>query len=135
MFNKIILIPIGGIGSRFKKNGYSNPKSLINIFGKPIIYYLLKNLMTDTETLVYIAYNNEYVKYRFEDQITSMFPGIKFKFYQLNTNTEGAAETINIALKNIHINYDLPILCLDSDSFYTCDILKLWKKKKCCFLF
>ena len=135
MFNKVILIPIGGIGSRFKKNGYNNPKSLINIFGKPIIYYLLKNLIIDTETLVYIAYNNEYVKYRFEDQITSMFPGINFKFYHLNTNTDGAAETINIALKNIHINYDLPILCLDSDSFYTCDILKLWNKKNAVFYF
>ena len=51
MFNKIILIPIGGIGSRFKKNGYNNPKSLINIFGKPIIYYLLKNLILLTSYL------------------------------------------------------------------------------------
>jgi CTP:phosphocholine cytidylyltransferase-like protein len=32
----IIIIPIGGIGTRFKNNGYKNPKALINIFGKSI---------------------------------------------------------------------------------------------------
>ena len=41
----IILIPIGGIGSRFKKNGYNNPKALINVLGKPIIFWLLDNLI------------------------------------------------------------------------------------------
>ena len=30
----IILIPIGGIGSRFKKNKYNKPKALIKVFGK-----------------------------------------------------------------------------------------------------
>ena len=37
----ILLIPIGGCGKRFKSNGYKKPKALINIFGKPILYYLL----------------------------------------------------------------------------------------------
>jgi GTP:adenosylcobinamide-phosphate guanylyltransferase len=36
----IIIIPIGGIGQRFKDNGYKKPKALINIYGKPIISYL-----------------------------------------------------------------------------------------------
>ena len=40
----IIIIPIGGIGQRFKDNNYTNPKALINIYEKPIISYLLDNL-------------------------------------------------------------------------------------------
>ena len=40
----ILLIPLGGIGERFSKNGYNLPKALINLFGKPILYYLLDNL-------------------------------------------------------------------------------------------
>mgnify|MGYP003332992068 CR=1 FL=1 len=40
----IIIIPLGGIGDRFKKNGYNKPKALIKIFGKPILYYILDNL-------------------------------------------------------------------------------------------
>jgi len=33
----IVIIPIGGIGQRFKENGYKNPKALINVYGKSII--------------------------------------------------------------------------------------------------
>jgi len=35
-----IIIPLGGTGERFKKNGYKKPKALIKIYGKPILYYL-----------------------------------------------------------------------------------------------
>lgn len=41
IFEQIILIPIGGLGIRFKDNGYKRPKTLINIFGEPIIYHLI----------------------------------------------------------------------------------------------
>ena len=64
----IILIPLGGKGERFKKNGYTIPKALINVFGKPIIFWLLDsltNLNKDT-TIVYIPYNKEYEFYRLE---------------------------------------------------------------------
>jgi hypothetical protein len=30
-----IIIPLGGFGKRFKNDGYTTPKPLINIFGKP----------------------------------------------------------------------------------------------------
>ena len=42
----IILIPLGGIGLRFKKLGFTEPKALINVSGKPIIYNLIDNLDT-----------------------------------------------------------------------------------------
>ena len=40
----IILIPLGGIGKRFKDLGYKLPKPLINVMGKPIIFWLLDNI-------------------------------------------------------------------------------------------
>ena len=135
MYNQIILIPIGGVGSRFKKNNYNRPKALINVFGKPLIYYLISNLKVNDKTLIYIPYNHEYQKYRFEDSITILFPKIQFKFLHLRCDTEGAAQTINIALNNLSLVDDLPILCLDSDSFYTTDVIKLWNKKNIVFYF
>lgn len=125
-YQHIILIPLGGLGSRFKKNNYHYPKALINIFGRPLIYYLLQNLDINRETLVYIAYNHEYLKFRFETNLRSMFPGINFKFFHLLNNTQGAAETINLALRELTLPNDLPILCLDSDNFYTENIIKTW---------
>ena len=49
-------------------------------------------------------------------------------FLCLKNNTKGAAQTINIALKNLNIP-DEPVLCLDGDNFYKCDIIKLWNMK------
>jgi len=124
----IILIPIGGVGERFKKNGYKEPKALIKVFGKPILYYLLDNLSNNNIDFIYIPYNNEYYSYRFEERLLNDYPNINFKFLKLEKNTNGAAETIKIALEKINIQ-DTPILCLDSDNFYSIDIIKLWNGK------
>lgn len=36
----IIIIPLGGIGQRFKDNGYDKPKALINLHGNPLYHIL-----------------------------------------------------------------------------------------------
>jgi capsule biosynthesis phosphatase len=124
----IIIIPLGGIGDRFRKNGYKKPKALISVAGKPILYYLLDNLNLDGVDFISIPYNKEYYEFNFEQQLTKDFPHIKFNFYKLANNTEGAAETINKAISTFECQ-DQPILCLDGDNFYTIDIMKLWNGK------
>ena len=131
----IIIIPIGGIGKRFKDNGYSKPKALINIYGKPIISYLLDNLNLEDIDYIYIPYNREYKQFRFEDYLIKNFPNIKFKFHCLDCNTRGAAETINIAINHLDEKRNLPVLCFDSDNFYKCDIISKWKGENCVFTF
>jgi capsule biosynthesis phosphatase len=121
----IVIIPLGGIGKRFKNNGYSYPKALIKIFGKPILYYLLDNLDYTKVSMVYIPYNEEYSSYRIEDTLQKDYPNIRFKFLCLNKNTRGSAETLNIALNKLTIP-DSPILSLDCDNYYTTNIIQLW---------
>lgn len=129
----IVLIPLGGIGNRFKKENYTKPKALIDVLGKPILYYLIENLNKDIK-LLYIPYNKEYDKHDFENLLIHDFPHIQFKFLKLEKNTLGAAHTINIALNQLNIQ-DMPILCLDSDAFYTIDIIKLWNGENKIFNF
>ena len=131
----IIIIPIGGVGQRFKENGYKNPKALINICGKPIISYLLDNLNTHNIDYIFIPYNKEYNKYRFEDLLIKQYPKIHFKFFCLKNNTRGAAETINIGINNLNEERDIPVICLDSDNFYLCDIISQWNGENCIFSF
>ena len=50
-------------------------------------------------------------------------------------NTKGAAETINIGINNLNEERDIPVLCLDSDNFYTCDIISKWNGDNCVFSF
>jgi capsule biosynthesis phosphatase len=130
----IILIPLGGTGERFKNNGYKTPKSLIKIFGKPILYYLLDNLNLENVDLVCIPYNSEYSLFNFEDTVKHNYPNINFKFIKLEQNTDGAAKTINIGLKSLG-DIDVPVLCLDGDNFYTTDIISLWDSKNRIFTF
>tara|TARA_B110000008_G_scaffold164995_1_gene165242 strand:+ start:1608 stop:4028 length:2421 start_codon:yes stop_codon:yes gene_type:complete len=144
----IILIPLGGIGQRFKDDGYKNPKAFIKVSGKPIISHLLDNIKVDGK-LVYIPYNKEYKSFDIENKLTQLYPKIKFKFLCLEKKTQGAAETINIALNQLisdQIKYpinmiqqkkmfDQPILCLDCDNFYLCDIINTWNGKNCVFTF
>ena len=131
----IIIIPIGGIGQRFKENGYKKPKALINIYGKPIISYLLDNLNTDNIDYIFIPYNKEYNRFRFEDFLIKYYPKINFKFYCLENNTRGAAETIDIGIKNLNEDRDIPVICLDSDNWYNCDIISQWNGENCIFSF
>ena len=131
----IILILLGGIGQRFKKENFKLPKALIKVNDKEILYHLIDNLnMNNDISYIYIPYNKEYVKYNIDDKLIKRYPNYKFKFLILEKNTEGAAETIYLALKRIS-TYDKPILCLDSDSFYTFDIIKKWNGKNCIFSF
>jgi NDP-sugar pyrophosphorylase family protein len=125
----IVLIPLGGTGQRFKRQGYTEPKALINVFGKPILYWLLDHLTLEQVEEVYIPYNQEYIPYRLEDRLRRDYPLVKFSFVELPRDTRGAAETVNIALKAINraCRRDAPILLLDGDNFYTTDVIGLWK--------
>jgi capsule biosynthesis phosphatase len=138
---KIIIIPLGGLGNRFKIAGYDLPKPLINVLGKPIIYWLLENLDLSDIEYVYIPYNKELKKYRFEDLLQKDFHNIKFKFYCLENHTRGAAETIKIALDNLDLkdnkdNKDNKhVMCIDNDNFFTENITKYWNGENLVYTF
>lgn len=130
----IVLIPLGGIGKRFKDLGYKLPKPLINVMGKPVIFWLLDNINLNNIDLVYIPYNKELAQYNFEDKILKRYPNNNFKFFKLNENTRGAAETIHISLNKLKID-DQEILCLDGDNFYLVDIVNKWNSKNRIIIF
>ncbi len=131
----IILIPIGGLGERFKNEGFKIPKALVKVKEKEIIFHLIDNLIINPKiSYIYIPYNKEYVKYDFEMLIRNRYPNYKFKFLLLKEQTRGAAETISVALNNISDD-DKSILCLDSDNFYETDILNMWNGTNCVFTF
>jgi GTP:adenosylcobinamide-phosphate guanylyltransferase len=60
-----IIIPIGGIGERFNKEGYFYPKPLINFLGKPLIFWLIDNLNLKENTEIHIPYNQTIPKVKY----------------------------------------------------------------------
>ena len=134
----IIIIPLGGLGVRFKNLNYKLPKPLINVLGKPILFWLLDNLnITNSINMIIIPYNNELSKYNFESLLKSKYPLLNFIFLKLASNTRGAAETLLTGLNYLVQNNitDQPIISLDGDNFYLTDILKIWDGSNTVFSF
>ena len=139
----IILIPIGGIGNRFKEVNNNKPKALIQVVDKPIICHLLDNLINYLNNInfIYIPYNyNEYKDFNFESFLINNYPNINFKFFKLMTNTCGCASTIKIALENLinennKVLLESPILSIDSDNFYKTNIIDYWNGENKIFTF
>ncbi len=128
MDNFILLIPLGGLGERFKKNGYILPKPLVNVMGKPIIYWLLDNLNLSKVKKIIIPYHRDLSKFCFEEELKQKYKNSKFTFYfkEMKENTEGAADTIFKVLEDFEKDTnsdDSKIISLDGDNFYTEDIL------------
>lgn len=40
-----IVVPMAGLGSRFAKAGYKDPKPFIDVLGRPMITRVISNLM------------------------------------------------------------------------------------------
>ena len=124
-----ILIPIGGTGERFKEDGYSSPKPLINVMGKLMIQHVIDCLNLNKEDTVIIVYNKLLKDYSFEERIKCKNNII---FIQLPNQTKGAAETVLYGLQNIP-SYLLRnnTIILDCDNFYTMDILQMYRNNNC----
>lgn len=130
----IIVIPLGGIGQRFKDLGYTKPKPLITVMGKPILFWLLDNLYLEShpDTKIIIPYNSELSRYNFEDLLRHHYD-FRFKFVNIDKKTTGAVETILIGLQDEDTNDAM--ICLDGDNFYFEPILDIWNKDNQIFCF
>lgn len=118
-----IIIPLGGIGERFKIDGYTKPKPLIKIFGKEMIFYLIDNLKTKSDDRIYIIYHYDLDKHNFKEKIQNRYKDVIL--IRLNKVTQGAAETLLYGLNNIDLNnISKKTVVLDCDTFYLHDVLK-----------
>ena len=44
-----VMIPLGGLGSRFSKEGYYRPKPFVKVLGKEMILWIIENLNVNTD--------------------------------------------------------------------------------------
>lgn len=129
-----VLIPLGGLGNRFKEFNYKLPKPLIKVFGKPIIFWLIDNLHIDDNITIIIPYNKELEHYNFEDILIKQYPKYKFLFFCLNNLTNGASETVLLTLNKFKLK-NIPIILIDGDNFYTENIINKWNGENKIFVF
>ena len=123
-----IIIPLGGLGERFKQDGYIKPKPLIKILGKEMIFYLIDNLNISDDDKLFIIYHKDLDKYNFSSIMLNRYNNIEL--IRLNKNTEGATETILYGLNNMNTKYlSNKTMLFDCDTFYFCDVIGQYRKQ------
>ena len=123
-----ILIPIGGKGERFKKEGYPQPKPLIPVFEKTLFEHVLDNLNIQENDRVYLFYHISLEEHGFSDKIREKYPRIKQ--IPIPIQTKGAAETLRIGIEKLVSDKPRPSIVLDCDTFYTSDILESFRQSQ-----
>jgi HAD superfamily hydrolase (TIGR01509 family) len=107
-----VLIPMAGAGKRFEEMGYSFPKPLIDVDGKPMIQVVVDSLNIDAK-YIYVVQKEHYEKYNLKHLLNLISP--KCEIVQIDELTEGAACTTLLAEK--YINNDEPLLIANSDQY------------------
>jgi HAD superfamily hydrolase (TIGR01509 family) len=111
-----VLIPMAGAGSRFEKAGYTFPKPLIDVNGKPMIQIVVDNLNIDAN-FIFIVQKSHREKYNLDILLNLITPNCKI--VEVDGITEGAACTTLLAKE--FIDNDNPLVMANSDQFVEWD--------------
>ena len=111
-----VLIPMAGAGSRFQQAGYTFPKPLIDVEGKPMIQVVVDNLNIEA-TYIYVVQKEHRVKYNLDTLLNLITPNCKI--VEVDGITEGAACTTLLAKQFIDNNE--PLVMANSDQFVEWD--------------
>ena len=107
-----VVIPMAGAGSRFSKAGFTFPKPLIEVNGKPMIQVVVENLNLDAN-FIFIVRKEHREKYNLDTTLNLIAPNCKI--IEIDHLTEGAACTALLAKE--YINNDNPLFFANSDQF------------------
>jgi len=119
-----VIIPMAGAGSRFANAGYTFPKPLIEVNGKPMIQVVVENLNIEAN-YTFIVQKEHYEKYSLQYLLNLIAPNCNI--VQVDGVTEGAACTTLLAKE--FINNDSPLVMANSDQFVE------WNSNECLYAF
>ena len=112
-----VVIPMAGAGSRFVKAGFTFPKPLIDVRGKPMIQHVIDCLNIEPKCYTFIVQREHYEKFYLKHLLNLIAPGCQI--VQIDGVTEGAACTM-LKAKDL-IDNDEHLLMINSDQFIEWD--------------
>jgi HAD superfamily hydrolase (TIGR01509 family) len=119
-----VLIPMAGAGSRFQEAGFTFPKPLIDVLGKPMIQVVVENLNIEAN-FIFIVQKEAYDKYNLKYLLNLIAPGCQI--VQVEQITQGAASTTLLAKE--YIDNSNPLIIANSDQFIE------WNSNECIYAF
>ncbi|KAH8064478.1 hypothetical protein JL722_1352 [Aureococcus anophagefferens] len=101
-----VMIPLGGIGSRFQKEGYKYPKPFVKVLGKEMILWVVDNLKLGPKDTLVVVYNPKFLDMRELMEMVTVRFGL---------------EGLDARLRK------RPCMLVDGDTFYTADIVSAYR--------
>lgn len=120
MIKAHLIMPMGGAGSRFSKNGITMPKPLIEINGKPFFYWAVESVRKYLETDITFVILRQHVNdFNLDKKIHEFYPEAKITI--IEKVLPGPVFTCLKGLK--FIDDDLPLIFNDCDHMFSCKSL------------
>ena len=114
-----IVVPMAGLGKRFADKGYTFPKPLIEIKGRPMIEWVVRNLTPACEhRFIFVCRREHYDHYNLHCLLRLVTPNCEI--IVIDSPTEGAACTV--LLTRDYIGNDDPLMIANSDQYIDGDI-------------
>ena len=113
--NTVTLMPIAGRGSRFSKAGYTVPKPLIEVSGKPMVVQAT-NSLPKSKKHIFVVLKEHLKKYPLESVLKNEYQNCDI--ISIDNVTEGQAITCSLGLKNVDENASLLIAATDNGIIY-----------------
>lgn len=113
-----LIMPMGGAGSRFFKNGFVMPKPLIEINGKPFLYWATLSIAKFIKNydLTFVVLQEHIDEFGIDEVIHKYFPDADIVV--IPEVLPGAVMTCLAGIE--HINDAIPILFNDCDHMFKC---------------
>lgn len=118
-----ILIPMAGLGQRFKDAGYTIPKYLLEFQGTTLLEAAARSLPIErAHRIIFAARKEEAEKVNLAELVQRYFPDFETEIYLLDAETRGQAETVLLAATNLP--GEESILIFNIDTVFECSRLK-----------
>lgn len=108
-----LILPLAGKGSRFQMKGYTTPKPLLDVNGKPMIVRAVQSIPTCRRN-VFICLDEHIKQYPLKETLINQFPNSTV--VQIPETTEGQACTCAIGIEQAGVSPEEPILISACDN-------------------
>lgn len=115
-----LIMPMGGAGSRFFKDGFVMPKPLIEIYEKPFFYWATRSIEKHVELadITFVVLKQHIEKFCIDKEILRYFQDAKIEVVDFKEVKEGPVMTCLAGVK--HICDNQPVLFNDCDHMFSC---------------
>ncbi len=116
-----IVVPMAGRGKRFLDAGYALPKPLIEIHGRPMIEYVIRNVTPAADhRFIFLCLQEHIERFAMDERLRALAPGCLV--VPVDRVTQGAACTVLLAEE--HIDSDGRLMIANSDQYVDYDVNK-----------